>query len=156
MNKTISRIIAVVTLAFICATASAQSNPFDKYADTKDVTYIYISKAMLGLIGSKAVANINGIDINEIISKLNSIQIITSGTKSTKESLKSDAQSIVKKGKYEILMQVSENDRKVDIYHKESKDNSVIVMITDSKNETVLIVFSGTFSTANVMKMLQQ
>lgn len=156
MNKTISRIIAVVTLAFICTTASAQSNPFDKYADTKDVTYIYISKAMLGLIGSKAVANINGIDINEIISKLNSIQIITSGTKSTKESLKSDAQSIVKKGKYEILMQVSENDKKVDIYHKESKDNSVIVMITDSKNETVLIVFSGTFSTANVMKMLQQ
>ena len=53
-------------------------------------------------------------------------------------------------------MQVAENDRKVDIYHKESKDNSVIVMITDSKNETVLIVFSGTFSTANVMKMLQQ
>lgn len=156
MNKTIAKIIAVVTLAFICATASAQSNPFDKYADAKDVTYIYISKAMLGLMGSKAVANINGIDINEIISKLNSIQIITSGTKSTKESLKSDAQSIVKKGKYEILMQVSENDKKVDIYHKESKDNSVIVMITDSKNETVLIVFSGTFSTANVMKMLQQ
>lgn len=37
-----------------------------------------------------------------------------------------------------------------------SKDNSVIVMITDNENETVLIVFSGTFSTENVMKMIQQ
>jgi glucose-6-phosphate isomerase len=53
-------------------------------------------------------------------------------------------------------MQISENDSKVDIYHKDSKDNSVIVMITDDKEDTVVIVFSGTFTTENVMKMLQK
>ncbi len=156
MNKAIAKIIAIVTMAFICTTANAQSNPFDKYADSRDVTYIYISKTMLGLMGSKISANINDVNISEIINGLNSIQIITSGTAATKKSLKNEAQSIVKKNKYELLMQVSENNRKVDIYHKESKDNSVIVMITDNENETVLIVFSGTFSTENVMKMIQQ
>lgn len=156
MNKAISTALAAIAFIFVCITANAQSTPFDKYADTEDVTYVYISKAMLSLLGSKMMPEINGVNVNEISSKLNSIQIITSGTKATQKSLKTDAMSIVKKNKYEILMQISENDSKVDIYHKDSKDNSVIVMITDDKEHTIVIVFSGTFTTENVMKMLQK
>lgn len=134
--------------------AQAQKNPFDKFSDYKDVTYIFISEAMLKLVGTTAIPSIDGIDINEIGSKLKSIQIITS-EKSTKNSLKSEAMSIIKKESYEKLIQVSEKDNKVDIYFKDGKKNSIIVMVNDEKDDTVLIVFSGEFGMANIAKMLE-
>ena len=134
--------------------AQAQKNPFDKFSDYEDVTYIFISEAMLKLVGTTAIPSIDGIDINEIGSKLKSIQIITS-EKSTKNSLKSEAMSIIKKESYEKLIQVSEKDNKVDIYFKDGKKNSIIVMVNDEKDDTVLIVFSGEFGIANIAKMLE-
>lgn len=134
--------------------AQAQKNPFDKFSDYEDVTYIFISEAMLKLVGTTAIPNIDGIDINEIGSKLKSIQIITS-EKCTKKSLKSEAMSIIKKESYEKLIQVSEKDNKVDIYFKDGKKNSIIVMVNDEKDDTVLIVFSGEFGMANIAKMLE-
>ena len=85
MNKAISTALAAIAFMFVCITANAQSTPFDKYADTEDVTYVYISKAMLSLLGTKMMPEINGVNVNEISSKLNSIQIITSGTKATQK-----------------------------------------------------------------------
>lgn len=134
--------------------AQAQKKPFDKFSDYEDVTYIFISEAMLKLVGTTAIPSIDGIDINEIGSKLKSIQIITS-EKHTKNSLKSEAMSIIKKESYEKLIQVSEKDNKVDIYFKDGKKNSIIVMVNDEKDDTVLIVFSGEFGMANIAKMLE-
>ena len=134
--------------------AQAQKNSFDKFSDYEDVTYIFISEAMLKLVGTTAMPSIDGIDINEIGSKLKSIQIITS-EKCTKNSLKSEAMSIIKKESYEKLIQVSEKDNKVDIYFKDGKKNSIIVMVNDEKDDTVLIVFSGEFGMANIAKMLE-
>lgn len=134
--------------------AQAQKNPFDKFSDYEDVTYIFISEAMLKLVGTTAIPSIDGIDINEIGSKLKSIQIITS-EKHTKNSLKSEAMSIIKKESYEKLIQISEKDNKVDIYFKDGKKNSIIVMVNDEKDDTVLIVFSGEFGMANIAKMLE-
>ena len=76
---------------------------------------------MLKLIGTSAIPSINGINIKEIGSKLNCIQIITS-EKSTKKSLKAEAMSIIKKEAYEKLLQISEPDNKVDIYFKDGKE----------------------------------
>jgi hypothetical protein len=63
--------------------------------------------------------------------------------------------SIIKKESYEKLIQVSEKDNKVDIYFKDGKKNSIIVMVNDEKDDTVLIVFSGEFGMANIAKMLE-
>ena len=153
MKSILTNIIVAIMLAMTSINAQAQKNPFDKFSDYKDVTYIYISKTMLKLVGTTAIPSINGIDINEFGSKLNSIQIITS-EKSSKKSLKTEALSIIKKDSYEKIMQVSEEDNKVDIYFKEDKKGSIIVMVNDEKDSTVLIVFSGNFSMANMLKMI--
>lgn len=153
MKSILTNIIVAIMLAMTSINAQAQKNPFDKFSDYKDVTYIYISKTMLKLVGTTAIPSINGIDIKEIGSKLNSIQIITS-EKSSKKSLKTEALSIIKKDSYEKIMQVSEEDNKVDIYFKEDKKGSIIVMVNDEKDSTVLIVFSGNFSMANILKMI--
>lgn len=153
MKSILTNIIVAIMLAMTSINAQAQKNPFDKFSDYKDVTYIYISKTMLKLVGTTAIPSINGIDIKEIGSKLNSIQIITS-EKGSKKSLKTEALSIIKKDSYEKIMQVSEEDNKVDIYFKEDKKGSIIVMVNDEKDSTVLIVFSGNFSMANILKMI--
>lgn len=154
MKTIITNFILAIMLMMTSINAQAQKNPFDKFSDYEDVTYIFISEAMLKLVGTTAIPSIDGIDINEIGSKLKSIQIITS-EKCTKNSLKSEAMSIIKKESYEKLIQVSEKDNKVDIYFKDGKKNSIIVMVNDEKDDTVLIVFSGEFGMANIAKMLE-
>lgn len=154
MKTIITNILVAIMLMMTSINAQAQKNPFDKFSDYEDVTYIFISEAMLKLVGTTAIPSIDGIDINEIGSKLKSIQIITS-EKCTKNSLKSEAMSIIKKESYEKLIQVSEKDNKVDIYFKDGKKNSIIVMVNDEKDDTVLIVFSGEFGMANIAKMLE-
>ena len=142
-------------LTLTCLSSQAQTNPFDRFAQSEEVTYVYISKPMLKLIGTSAIPSINGINIKEIGSKLNSIQIITS-EKSTKKSLKAEVMSIIKKEAYEKLLQISEPDNKVDIYFKDGKKNSIIVMVNGEKNQTVLIVFSGTFTTSTIADIFQK
>jgi hypothetical protein len=154
MKTVMANFILAIMLMMTSINAQAQKNPFDKFSDYEDVTYIFISEAMLKLVGTTAIPSIDGIDINEIGSKLKSIQIITS-EKCTKNSLKSEAMSIIKKESYEKLIQVSEKDNKVDIYFKDGKKNSIIVMVNDEKDDTVLIVFSGEFGMANIAKMLE-
>ena len=154
MKTIITNILLAIMLMMTSINAQAQKNPFDKFSDYEDVTYIFISEAMLKLVGTTAIPSIDDIDINEIGSKLKSIQIITS-EKCTKNSLKSEAMSIIKKESYEKLIQVSEKDNKVDIYFKDGKKNSIIVMVNDEKDDTVLIVFSGEFGMANIAKMLE-
>lgn len=154
MKTIITNILLAIMLMMTSINAQAQKNPFDKFSDYEDVTYIFISEAMLKLVGTTAIPSIDGIDINEIGSKLKSIQIITS-EKHNKNSLKSEAMSIIKKESYEKLIQVSEKDNKVDIYFKDGKKNSIIVMVNDEKDDTVIIVFSGEFGMANIAKMLE-
>ena len=89
------------------------------------------------------------------MNKLNGIQIIASENKNAIARLKADAQAIVKQGKYELLMQVDEDDQKVRIYHLEGKQQSAVVMMADEDDEFTVIVFSGTFTLEDVMKMTE-
>lgn len=153
MRPIITKIILCAVMAFACLAANAQVKEFEKYSDTKNVTYVYISKFMLKLAGANASPSVPGVNTKSIMNKLTGIQIITSDDKSAATRLKTDTQNIVKNGKYELLMQVDEDEDKVRIYHREGKQQSVVVMLTEEDEETTVIVFSGTFSLDDVMKM---
>lgn len=138
-------------IAIISLTANAQVSAFEKYSDIKNVTYVYISKSMLNLVGG-AVPSVPGVNTKSIMGKLSAIQIISSEDKSARNKLKANVASTIKNGKYELLMQVDNND-KVYIYHKESKNQSVIVMQTDNDDALSVIVFSGKFTLDDVKKL---
>ena len=140
-------------LTAVCITANAQVKEFERYSDTKNVTYVYISKFMLQMAGKKAAPSVQGVNLNNIMHKLNGIQIITAEEKSAATRLKTETQGIVKNGKYELLMQVDEDGDKVRIYHREGKQQSAIVMLTEETDQTTIIVFSGKFTMDDVMKM---
>ena len=54
---------------------------------------------------------------------------------------------------YEVLMQIKEDDSKVDICHCIDKQQSAAVMLTDEDDSSTVMVFSGHFTMDDVMKM---
>ncbi|MBO6124998.1 MAG: DUF4252 domain-containing protein [Bacteroidaceae bacterium] len=154
MRQTIIRSLLCTVMALICLTASAQVKAFEKYADTKNVTYVYISKYMIGMVGK--MATMPGVDISSLSNKLSAIQIITSDDKAAGTKLKKEVQNILSNGKYEKLMQINEDDSKVNIYHSEGKEQSAVVMISDGDGSVTVMVFSGKFSLDDVTKMTKK
>ena len=154
MKRTIIKSLLCTVMALLCLTASAQVKEFEKYADTKNVTYVYISKYMIGMVGK--MANMPGIDVSSLSNKLSAIQIITSDDRDAGKKLKKEVQGILSSGKYEKLMQVNEDGSKVNIYHSEGKQPSAVVMVTDEDGTVTVVVFSGKFNMDDVMKMIQK
>ena len=155
MKQKTVKILLCLAMMVAAIQANAQVKEFEKYADTKNVTYVFISKYMLRLAGKMAAPSVPGVDTKSIMNKLSGIQIITSEDKAAAARLKADIQAIIKQGKYELLMQVDDDDEKVRIYHHEGKQQSAVVMLTDEEGEVSVIVFSGTFTLDDVMKMTE-
>ena len=119
------------------------------------MTYVYISKYMLSMAGKNATPSVPGVDIKTLAGKLTGIQIISTENNVAKAKLKSDVRAILAKGKYELLMQMNEDDSKVNIYHCIAKQQSAVVMQVEDEEELTLMVFSGKFTLDDVMKMAQ-
>ena len=153
MKQTIIKALLCLVVALSSLTANAQVKAFEKYADMKNVSYVYISKYMLGMAGKTATPSVPGVDMKSLSSKLTGIQIINSEEKKARTKLKSDVKEILARDKYEVLMQIKEDDSKVDIYHCIDKQQSAVVMLTDEDDSSTVMVFSGHFTMDDVMKM---
>lgn len=154
--KLFHKIVLMVALMTTTISVHAQVEAFEKYADMKNVTYVYISQAMLKLAKGLATPSVPGMDMKDAFTKLNAVQIITSDNKAARAKLKAEVAEVVKRDKYEMLMQVDEDDSKVRIYFKDGKKQAVILMSTDESNETSVIVFTGTFKIEDIQKMTEK
>ena len=121
MKQIIIKTLLGIVIVLCSLTANAQVKAFEKYADMKNVTYVYISKYMLSMAGKNATPSVPGVDIKTLAGKLTGIQIINTENKAAQAKLKSDVKAILAKGKYELLMQMNEDDSKVNIYHHITK-----------------------------------
>ena len=155
MKQTIIKALLCVVVALCSLNANAQVKAFEKYADMKNVTYVFISKYMLGMAGKNAGLSVPGVDVKTLGNKLTGIQIITSENKAARTKLKNEVKAIMAKDKYELLMQVNEDDSKVNIFHHVTKQQSAVIMQVEDDEELTILVFSGKFSLEDVMKMTQ-
>ena len=155
MKQIIIKTLLGIVVALGSLHANAQVKAFEKYADAKNVTYVYISKYMLGMAGKNATPSVPGVDIKTLAGKLTGIQIINTENKAAQAKLKNDVRAILAKGKYELLMQMKEDDSKVNIYHHIAKQQSAVVMQVEDNEELTLMIFSGKFTLEDVMKMAQ-
>ena len=155
MKQTIIKALLCLVVAMSSLTANAQVKAFEKYADMKNVTYVFISKYMLGMAGKNAGLSVPGVDVKTLANKLTGIQIISSENKGAQTKLKNDVKAIMAKDKYELLMQVNEDDSKVNIFHHVTKQQSAVIMQVEDDEELTILVFSGKFSLEDVMKMTQ-
>ena len=155
MKQIIIKTLIGIMVATCSLNANAQVKAFEKYADAKNVTYVYISKYMLSMAGKNATPSVPGVDIKTLAGKLTGIQIINAENKAAQAKLKNDVKGIISRDKYELLMQMNEDDSKVNIYHCIAKQQSAVVMQVEDEEELTLMVFSGKFTLADVMKMAQ-
>ena len=153
MKQIIIRILLCAVVVMASLTVNAQVKAFEKYADMKNVSYVYISKYMLGMASKSATPSVPGVDMKSLASKLTGIQIISSEDKSARAKLKSDVKDILARDKYEVLMQIREDGNKVDIYHCVGKQQSVVVMLMDEDDSATVMIFSGHFTLDDIMKM---
>ena len=155
MKQIIIKLLIGIVVASCSLNANAQVKAFEKYADMKNVTYVYISKYMLGMAGKNATPSVPGVDIKTLAGKLTGIQIVSTENKAAQEKLKNDIKGIISRDKYELMMQMNEDDSKVNIYHHIAKQQSAVVMQVEDNEELTLMVFSGRFTLDDVMKMAQ-
>ena len=153
MKQSIIRALLCIMVAMASLTVNAQVKAFEKYADMKNVSYVYISKYMLGMASKSSMPSVPGVDMKTLASKLTGIQIISSEEKTARVKLRNDVKDILARDKYEVLMQIREDGDKVDIYHCVGKQQSVVVMLMDEDDSATVMIFSGNFTLDDVMKM---
>ena len=153
MKQEMIRTLLCIMVAISSLTVNAQVKAFEKYADMKNVSYVYISKYMLGMASKTSMPSVPGVDTKSLASKLTGIQIISSGEKTARVKLKNDVKDILAHDKYEVLMQIREDGDKVDIYHCVGKQQSVVVMLMDEDDSATVMIFSGNFTLDDLMKM---
>ena len=153
MKQKMTRTLLCIMVTMASLTVNAQVKAFEKYADMKNVSYVYISKYMLRMASNSSMPSVPGVDTKSLASKLTGIQIVSSEEKTARAKLKNDVKDILARDKYEVLMQIREDDSKVDIYHCVGKQQSVVVMIMDEDDSATVMIFSGNFTLDDVMKM---
>lgn len=153
MKQKMIRTLLSIMVAMASLTVNAQVKAFEKYADMKNVSYVYISKYMLGMASKTSMPSVPGVDMKSLASKLTGIQIISTEEKTARAKLKNDVKDILARDKYEVLMQMREDGNKVDIYHCIGKQQSVVVMLMDENDSATVMIFSGNFTMDDVMKM---
>ena len=153
MKETIRKTILCTMLILVGIAASAQVKEFERYSNAKNMTYVYISSYMLNLAGKAAAPSLPGVNTKALMGKLSGIQIISSDAPTASARLKSNTQAFVGNERYELLMQLEEDSEKVRIYYRKSKQQSVVVMMSDMDGEVSVIVFSGSFTLDDVMKL---
>ena len=164
MKKIMIKTILCAVMALTCFNAQAQVKAFERYSDMNGITYVYISKAMLSAISGRLnkMPSMPNVDAQALASKLSAIQLIHAEKKELltkndmRAKLRSEVQGIVKKDKYELLMQVKEDGNKADIYQNIGPQQSAVVMLVEEKDGVTAVVFSGKFTTEDVMKMVKK
>ena len=90
MKQQVIRILLCAVVAMASLTINAQVKAFEKYADMKNVSYVYISRYMLGMASKASMPSVPGVDTKSLASKRTGIQIISSEEKTARAKLRND------------------------------------------------------------------
>ena len=107
----------------------AQQELFNKYSDRKNVSSVYISKAMLEMNPSLFTKDIY---IGKAASQLNSVQIVSTMDKMIKSDLLKDIRELVKSSRYELLMKQKGTVSSSEFYVSRKGDKvKELIMVTN-------------------------
>jgi len=151
------RTLIIAIMATLCSVCSyGQQSFFDKYAEMDGVTSVYITKSMLSLF-PKGQANVNGINIGDIASRLDNIQILSADEQPIVDKLRKETSHINTRNGYEELMRVREDGEKTTIYFKDGKkDKKEFVLLQDSKDEFTIISIVGDLTLQEIQGIINK
>lgn len=133
-------LIAWIIVLLASTGLHAQENFFEKFADRKGVTSVYISKRMFGMMKNIDSGNIN---LANVADKISGLQILSCENKTVADELRKETAHINRENGYEELMRVREEGERVTIYVKEGKKENEYVLLVDEPDEFVIILLNG-------------
>lgn len=150
--------IILITIALflsIPTVIQAKTFDFDKMAEMEGVTSVHISKAMFKLLSGMGI-KADGIDLQSVMPKLESLQIITCEKPEIIPLLKKEAEVFSTKEGYEELMRVKEDDSHTIILQKqhEDKPNEYVLVNIEGNEEFNLILMKGTLTLEELQQMM--
>ena len=151
------RTLIIAIMATLCSVCSyGQQSFFDKYAEMDGVTSVYITKSMLSLF-PKGQTNVNGINIGDIASRLDNIQILSADEQPIVDKLRKETSHINTRNGYEELMRVREDGEKTTIYFKDGKkDQKEFVLLVDEKDEFTIISIVGDLTLQEIQGIINK
>ena len=151
------RTLIIAIMATLCSVCSyGQQSFFDKYAEMDGVTSVYITKSMLSLF-PKGQTNVNGVNIGDIASRLDNIQILSTDEQPIVDKLRKETSHINTRNGYEELMRVREDSEKTTIYFKDGKkDKKEFVLLVDEKDEFTIISIVGNLTLQEIQGIINQ
>lgn len=157
MKKTFATIIFI--LMAISAFAQDGKSIYNKYSDSDKVSAVYISPAMFKMMGKVPDMEIgnDGMNLTPVIKSLTGMYLISSENPKINSSIKEDAETFVKSGKYEMLMEVKDSGETVHIYTT-AKDDIItsFVLLAYEKEECTFICLDGQMERSQLEQLIAQ
>ena len=150
-------IIATMLLISIAALAQDGKSIYNKYSDEKNVSAVYISPSMFKLMGSIPDIDMPDGDVNlsPYIKEMSGMYLIDSENPKINEALAADAQKMISKGRYELLMEAKDDGERVRIYIvTDGESITSFVMTATEPGECVFISIEGKMLRKDLEKLL--
>lgn len=130
------------------------SNPLEKLSDNKQITTVFISKALLSMMPTNMNLDIGSVDIKKIAGKIDQMEIYTSGEKEGIQLMKTAMSSFQGNKEYEILMKVKDSNQNVTFYAQKDKDFfKDLVMCVEGDNYVIMRI-TGTFTSEDIQQIV--
>lgn len=145
------KILTAAAFLLLSLTTFAQDGRsiYKKYSESKGVSAVYISPAMFKLMGSipEIEYGETDFDITPAIQSLKGVYILESENREINRNLKNDVGRFVDNGKFELLMEVREDDEITSIYGIPKQDDfTCLVLLSYEPDECSFICIEGLIS----------
>jgi hypothetical protein len=144
--------IAVMLLMTVAAYAQSGKSLYNKYSDSNGVSAVYISPAMFRMIGQLPNLDVEAsdgekVDIAPLIRSFEGFYLLDVSDKSQAASLRQEVQTMIKSGRFEVLMEAKDSGSTMRIYTVgDDKIISSLVMLAQEGDSVQFICLEGTIN----------
>lgn len=146
-------LLTTIMLALSSMMMTAQTNMFDKLSGNKNISTVYISKALLSMVPNM---DMGGADIKGLAGKLEQMEIYSSeNNKDASKLMRTEIESMVKAKTYETLMSIKDKDDNITFYaHKDKNRFKDLIMFINQPDECTIIRIVGNFTAEDIQSVM--
>ena len=150
----------IMFLSVTAASAQDAKSIYNKYAGSKGVTAVYISPAMVKIIGKlpdrqMQTADGSAVNIAPLVSSFEGFYMLDISDQKAVSILSQEISSMVSKGRYELLMEVNDEGERLHIYTSGNEQIIESFVFTASEGGSLqFICFDGKMNRSDVEKLI--
>lgn len=151
------RFIAIFICLAMAAAAFAQDGKriYNKFSSEEGVDAVYISPAMMKMIGNIPELTVNEVDLAPVLKSMTGLYVIHVENSRSRAALRSEVDKLTGGGRFELLMEAKSDGDNVRMYASYKGDYvSCFVLFAEEAAECSFICIEGQISREDADKML--